>query len=267
MFGYLVCNAEILDKQQKEEYKKYYCSLCESLHQSYGNIGRATLSYDLTFFAMLLDSLQKSDGKSFTKRCPIQPLRNQPMISNNTIDYCADINLLLTYYKCIDDINDDNSLKAKKLEKKLKPHIDKISDKYNIKLDIIKTKLNEISGYERENILNPDLPANAFGELFSEMFIYKYVSDDLRKFGYHLGKFIYLMDAVMDFKKDLKSESYNPLVTISSSNHKDMLLSVMEDVDYYYSKLPVTTNKDILDNIIYSGLWTKYNLEFARKEK
>ena len=33
----------------------------------------------------------------------------------------------------------------------------------------------------------------------------------LRKFGFFLGKFIYIMDAYDDLEKDLKNGSYNPL--------------------------------------------------------
>ncbi|MGI6581130.1 MAG: DUF5685 family protein [Erysipelotrichaceae bacterium] len=267
MFGYLIANIDILDKKEKQQYRSFYCGLCNRLRNKYGLIGASTLTYDLTFVAMLLTDVYKPVNKSIEERCIARPIKKHLALFNEYTDYAASMNIYLSYYKHLDDINDDNSLRAKIKADKLHVFLKEIEEKYPIQAEVIKENLNYISNIEKENILNPDLGSNAFGNIMACLLDKENNNANLKGCGYHLGRFIYIVDAVIDFKKDLKNELYNPLVALENYDHYEMLLSIMDDCDSYYSKLPLNENKSILDNIIYSGIWSQYQLHKKRQEK
>ena len=68
------------------------------------------------------------------------------------------------------------------------------------------------------------------------------------------------MDAVIDLKQDIKNQNYNPLIAMDSSTFEDMLVVIMEECDIFYRQLDLQKDKTILDNVIYSGIWSKYQL-------
>ena len=263
MFGYLTANLEILSEQQKKKYKAYYCGLCQSLCDNFSSIARNTLTYDLTFATILLNSINHPENnKSIYKNCPLHPFKKQMMIIGDYNLYFSYMNMYFTFYNLIDDINDDNSLIAKVNLSALKKHINKIEQAYPDVTTKIKQQLQLISQAEKENNTNPDVCSNYFGIILSEIISYPSLvaQDILKDFGFHLGKFIYLMDAVVDLKKDIKKQKYNPLVFYPDVDFHKMLMAIMENVDFYYQKLDIKEDKDIIDNIIYSGIWSKYQL-------
>ena len=80
-----------------------------------------------------------------------------------------------------------------------------------------------------------------------------------------MGKYIYLMDAYEDIDKDEKKDNYNPLRTLKKDNPKDfetltrlMMTSMMSECAKSFERLPILLHADILRNILYSGVWTKY---------
>ncbi|MBO4218945.1 MAG: hypothetical protein J5887_05570 [Erysipelotrichaceae bacterium] len=263
MFGYLTTNYTELSKEDNRRYRSWYCGLCNRLNESYGNTGRKTLTYDFTFITILLSSVYPDGNTVILERCPLHPLKKHEATYNGFSTYCADMNIYLSYYKHLDDVADDNSASARKMADTLLPFISRIEEKYPDKCKTVKEELRQISMIEKDNILNPDLGANHFGQLLGEL-LYVNENEDLKRLGFHLGRFIYLLDAVIDLKDDLKKGHYNPLTGFERSNHEEMLLMVMEDVDSAYRQLGIS--EPILENIIYSGIWSKYDLN-KRKEK
>ncbi|MGI6608343.1 MAG: DUF5685 family protein [Erysipelotrichaceae bacterium] len=267
MFGYLIANIDILDKKEKQQYRSFYCGLCNRLKDKYGLIGVSTLTYDLTFVVMLLTDVYKPVNEIIEERCIVHPIKKHLTIFNSCTEYAASMNIYLSYYKHLDDVNDDNSFRARIKADKLKQFLKKIETEYPVQTAVIKENLHYISNIEKENILNPDLGSNAFGNIMACLLDKENNNENLRGCGYHLGKFIYLVDAVIDFKRDLKKEAYNPLVALENYDRHEMLLSIMDDCDSYYSKLQLQENKNILDNIFYSGIWTQYQLHKIKQEK
>ncbi len=261
MFGYLTADVLSMSKENRKLYRSFYCGLCEKLSSKYGNTARFTLSYDLTFVGMILSDVYNCDINYSKKHCPIHPLTKIEVRNNEYFDFAADMNILMTYYKCLDDVNDDNSLKAQKKANKLLPFVNAIKKTYPEKCQIIEQCLNEISDMEKANVLNPDLPANCFGKVMSELFYIKEdeYSETLKSFGFHLGRYIYLVDAICDLKKDLKTNSYNPLVAIENLDSDQMLEMVLEEANYFYKQLKLDNFNVILDNIMYTGLWSSYD--------
>ena len=178
------------------------------------------------------------------------------------------MNLLLYYYKCLDDYKDENKIAAYKKAQKLEKHIESIRQKYPEHCDHIQQQLNELSEYEKHNELNPDLPANSFGLLMAQIFTFGEGPEveAMKAFGYHLGRFIYLMDAVMDFRYDVRHQLYNPLTASNGEYRREMLEMVMADTMAEYEKLPIENYLSIIENVLYSGIWTQYSIRFKESD-
>lgn len=113
MFGFILPNLESLDDQEKERYKAVYCGVCRSIRARYGQASRLTVSYDMTFLALVLGSLYESAEQEGSKRCPVHPTRPQDFARSEFTDYAADLSVALAYHKCLDDWRDDRSVRAR----------------------------------------------------------------------------------------------------------------------------------------------------------
>lgn len=113
MFGFILPNLESLDDQEKERYKAVYCGVCRSICARYGQASRLTVSYDMTFLALVLGSLYESAEQEGSKRCPVHPTRPQDFARSEFTDYAADLSVALAYHKCLDDWRDDRSARAR----------------------------------------------------------------------------------------------------------------------------------------------------------
>ena len=117
MFGYIIVNKPEMKFREFDVYHGYYCGLCKKLKQHYGKFGQITLSYDMTFVLMVLTSLYEPETTRSKERCITHPFQKHDTRVNDITDYVAHMNILLTYYKCKDDWNDDRKLKQLVLEK------------------------------------------------------------------------------------------------------------------------------------------------------
>ena len=78
----------------------------------------------------------------------------------------------------------------------------------------------------------------------------------LRAMGMALGRFIYLADAALDLRQDLRRGSYNPWLAMGGEvSPEDYLVLAMGACTEEYEKLPLVQDKKLLDNILYSGVW------------
>ncbi len=263
MFGYVVANIDKLTSEQKQRYQSCYCGLCRALGSRHGTISRITLTYDMTFLVLLLSSLYQNETQTKTARCLTHPFKPRQYWQNEMTDYAADMNALLAYYNFLDDWNDDKKLLSLYEAKLLEKAQQKVSARYPNQSAAISACLKALSEIEKSGEPNPDIPANCFGKLMGEVFVLK--DDDfaigLRAFGNALGKFIYIMDACLDLKSDLKNERYNPLIASSSDHFSDILNLLMADCLEKYRQLPVHHDKELIENILYSGVWTRYEAE------
>ena len=80
--------------------------------------------------------------------------------------------------------------------------------------------------------------------------------------GMALGRFIYLADAMEDYPADVKKGRYNPFIAMGAGENPkqwdEYLVMAMGRCTDYYERLPLVQDKDLLDNILYSGVWTKF---------
>lgn len=275
MFGYVTINKPELKMKDYYRYKAYYCGLCKTLKEEYGRFGQMTLTYDMTFLIILLTSLYEAKPEHEKNRCIVHPVKKHDMLMNEITQYAADMNIALTYHHLLDDWEDERSIAgitgAKLVEKRYK----KIAAKYDRQIKVIVDSLEELKVCEKRNETNLDEVARCFGNLMGEFFVYKEDewAEVLRQVGFYLGKFIYIIDAYEDLEKDIKNNSYNPLVERSKkANYEEdmrqILNLMMADCTRAFEKLPLIYEVDILRNILYAGVWCKYDkLRKAKIEK
>ena len=265
MFGYItICEPELKVKDLRK-YKAYYCGLCRTLKERSGHLGQMTLTYDMTFAVILLTSLYESETRNSIHRCKAHPVKKQLMLQNEITEYAADMNLVLSYYHLKDDWEDERKISGLAGVQALKKRCRKIIRAYPRQCSVIQKELKKLAECEKEGTEDIDKVAGCFGRLMSELFIYKedLWEERLRKMAFFLGKYIYIMDAYEDLPKDMKSGSYNPLKTMSKTAEYEekcgeILCMMMAECSAQFEALPCVLDIDILRNILYDGVWTKY---------
>ena len=99
MFGFVNVYKNELKIKDYNTFRAYYCGLCKSLGKRYNQLVRLGLSYDLTFLALVGDSLSNEDAVILKDGC-IKHIGSHMICSNNhAIDYASDMSVILSYYK------------------------------------------------------------------------------------------------------------------------------------------------------------------------
>lgn len=273
LFGYVTINKPELKFKEYYSYKGYYCGLCKTLKSKYSNKARMTLNYDMTFLILLLSSLYEPENKIYNERCMVHPAKKQLIIQNEISEYAASLNIILTYYNLLDDWHDDKDYKSLLILKALSGEYREAEKKLPEKTKIIRERLHNISGLEKSNTSDIDKVSNEFGYLMEEIFLYRKDNWEkiLRKIGFYLGKFIYLLDAYEDMEKDEKNKSYNPFNLLQTNNKeqyaKDLLMLNLSFLSEEIEKLPLIQDKGIIDNIVYSGILNKLDKKEQKYER
>ena len=269
MFGYVTASLGELSREQRERYGGIYCGICRRIRAQASQTARLGLSYDMAFLAMLLMSLYEPEEQTGRNRC-LMHLRRRTWIENEFVRYAADMNVALSYYKCLDDWNDDGKRTAKWMANALSKDCPGIEEKYPRQCAAIRDCIAELSRLEKENCPNPDAVANCFGRLMGELLVYKedFWSSILRELGHHLGRFVYLADAAVDYRADKKKQKYNPYLAMGSGEDWDRwegyLVQAMGRCTCEFEKLPLVQDKALLDNILYSGVWMNFRGKGAK---
>lgn len=231
-----------------------------------------TLTYDMTFLILVLTSLYEIEPTKEEHHCLVHPMKKHPMLWNEISEYAADMNIALSYHHFVDDWQDEHSLSGYAGKVAMKKKYQKIEAKYQRQCNVIERCLTHLRELEKHQEQNLDEVARCFGELMSEIFVYKEDEweEDLRNLGFYLGKFIYLIDAYEDLEKDLQSGSYNPFrYYYEQEDYEQMcqqLLTMMiAESAKALEHLPLIHEVDIIRNVVYAGVWVKYDT--LRKKK
>lgn len=275
MFGYVVLNKPEIKFKDFDMYRSFYCGLCRELKERYGISGQLTLSYDMTFVVLLLSGLYEPPTKKGDTRCMVHPIRKQPVRKNAVTEYGADMNIFLTYYKCKDDWNDERKILKLAFGKLLESREKRSEQHWESKIKVIIECLDKLSEYEKAGETDIDKVSGCFGQIMEEIFAYKedIWEPTLRRMGFYFGKFIYLMDAYEDVEEDIKKGNYNPfakeyIIEGFDDKVKKLLILMMAETCREFEKLPIIKYADILRNILYSGVWCRFeSVSQKRKEE
>lgn len=283
MFGYVTpCKMELKIKDY-EKFKAYYCGLCKSIKKHSGNLPRLALNYDMTFLAVLMDSLNDEAPSYSRENCIHHPFRKRLILNDNPcLEYAAFCNTTLAYYKLLDNIKDDASIKSRLYSLFLKRYIDKSPENLKHHLSFMSKKLEELYSIEADpNGRQLDELSHPFAELTGYILssINDNEKDNLYTLGYNLGKWIYIIDAFDDLKEDMKKDKFNAInacCNIDNLGFSEFSSSIKHRIDFILANcgsqcldtlnnLPLKKNQDLLYNILQFGLLEKMDKVFNKK--
>lgn len=301
MLGYVKPEKGELKVREYEVYTGYYCGVCKSIGKRYGQLPRMALSYDAAFLAVLLASLSEEPDSPVQEHCVGHHIKKKTIIRDKAVDYAADVMLILAWYKLQDDVNDEGKLYAKATMVLLRSIHKKLYGKYPELCKGIEEHLAQLSRLEKDKCDSLDMAAEEFSRIMELIFsqgvnglygskktyddnsIYgnqlyteedvNLLAENLGKIGYHMGKWIYLIDAVDDIEENIQSGAYNPLLyRFKYDEASETTETFRKRIDerlrfnlFHYlavlsncvDSLDISKNKGIIDNIVYFGLHRK----------
>lgn len=265
MFGYITVNRAELKVKESAAYDAYYCGLCHALHGLHGRAGQLTLTYDMTFLVILLNGVYEHEMHEKTGRCLVHPMKNHTERWNDFSSYCADMNILLAYHNLLDDWQDDRKLSRYAAAQLLSKTYRSIREKYPRQHQAVVDYMKALSVCEKSCSDNVEEAACLTGKMLAEIFVCREDAwaSDLRQMGFFLGKFIYLMDAYEDIDDDIANACYNPFMQFREREDfddycKQLLTMMIAECSREFEKLPILTHAEILRNILYSGVWCRF---------
>lgn len=275
MFGYVNVYKDELKIKEYNTYRAYYCGLCKMLGKEFSESVRMGLSYDFSFLALTLSSIDNEETDIKNESCIIHPVNKRQVVKNDEfIKYSAYMSVICTYFKLKDDVNDDRRLKSLIALLFYKRHLKKARKKYSYQYEKIDYYLSELSKKEKEGVKDTDEVADCFAKILEILFTPDFLNCDditrkaLGNFGYNIGRFIYLADAVNDIKEDIKKKHYNPVILsygyknegaeeFIKNNKEKMEFSLtftLENISKAYELIEFKKNKGIIENIVYMGM-------------
>lgn len=275
MFGYVNADKKEMTDEERSTYQAYYCGLCRELKRQAGAGAQICLNYDITFLAILLSGLYEPDEVTEPFRCRLHPTKKRFFHESEVMQYAASMNIVLSYYKLLDDYQDDHKTSRKKIANRFEPVVKRVCEEYPRQTQAIDDFVRDLSDAEYRQEDNLTVLSALSGDMLGELFCYKEEdvwNESLRSMGYYLGKFIYLLDAYDDMEKDRKNHSFNPMLRAIDKDPsydafcRQVLVSLIAECTKEFERLPILKNASILRNILYSGIWTKYDMIQARRD-
>lgn len=322
MLGYVKIDKGELKVREYEVYTGYYCGVCKSIGRRYGQLPRMVLSYDAAFLAILLASLSDESDTPVQEHCIAHPvIKKKTVIRNRAIDYAGDVMLILAWYKLADDAADEGKAYAKPVMLMMKRIFRRLNSLYPELCSSVKCHLSALSALEREKCASIDMAAEAFSKIMEDIFTeglravygseppqqkppgdrgapgisgmqdepcgFASPGSDTRELlaraGYHLGKWVYMIDAVDDIEENIESGAYNPLLfrfkfDAANETADEFRARIEPDLRfnlYHYlamlsrctDSLDIRKNAGIIENVIYFGLNRKTEEIIMRTDK
>ena len=270
MFGYVRPVLNRLTEAERNQYKSAYCGLCHVMGHRHGLFARFTLNYDFTLLALLHYACSGSSD-SQCRRCPVHPLKKSMYcLSGAALEAAADESVILTWYKLCDDVSDHSffaGLPARFLTLLFRKSYSRAAQARPEFDRCVRTEMERLNKLEAERSPKLDLAADTFAKILSGASL-DYSTDDAKKriieqLLYHLGRWIYLVDAWDDLKDDCKAGRYNPL-DVRFSGHAEQEISYVETtmthsvrlIESAANLLDFGLLQNIIENILFLGLPT-----------
>lgn len=271
MFGYISPDAPYLFKKDETLYQALYCGLCKSIKKGCGQIARTALTYDMAFTSALIHNIKGEDVQIKKQHCIVHPFRRRPMaLPDDTTVALGCVNTVLTYYKLCDDKQDGEARGVlrhmyrggyKKAIKK-HPEIGEIISRFTkAQSELEKNKCNSI-----------DMACEPTANMMKEAGRYilgEFATEHTDNLFYHIGKWVYLIDALDDYDKDVKKGRYNVLYNTYGAPTRAEAVKIGEeelkfifDITFAEMRRSLTNikfyfNHDLTDNIILRGIPVK----------
>lgn len=268
MFGYVRPLKGELKVRELEHFKAVYCGLCRTLRKKYGYFAGFILNYDFTFLALLLSEVGEENSYEF-HRCPAKPYAKKCMCAQNSaIELSADLSIVLMWWKLRDNIEDNPAdIASRLLALFFKPAYKKAAGLRPEFNEATELSLKRLRIIEQEKSKSLDMAADTFATMLS-MAVQGYeprLQRPLEQLLYHVGRWIYMADALDDLPEDLSRGGYNPIAErfsltkpqLDGETSRYLKATAEHSVSLAVSAfnlLPQGKNAAIIDNIISLGL-------------
>lgn len=273
MFGYLKPDNPYLYLKDDTLYKALYCGVCKSIGSICGQTARFSLSYDMAFMSAISRNILGIDVCIEKQRCVAHQIKKRPIAKVDELSKTLGaVNVILAYYKVKDDILDEHKGGFKsgllkggyKKAKKLYPEID----------EIVKNGYSNLIKYERQNLDSVDIVCDPFAKILEEIsaFIFKDKATEYTNgLFYAIGKWIYLIDALDDYDKDVAGKNFNVLYNVyKESDFSTLIAKHKQDICFVFSgifaeissnfkNIQMKYNTDLVTNILTRGIPTTTN--------
>lgn len=273
MLGYVRVNKPEMKVKEYELYKGLYCSLCKAMGKYFGILSRLTLSYDITFLVLVRLSFSKMIPDFKSGRCPFNPAKkcNYCQKNENEFRYAAAVSMMMFYYKVKDNIQDGSFFKRISMylilpwayfkNRKAKRMFTEIEA-------LIAESMQKQAETEKSNTDFADKAAHESAHALGKIMAYGFPDEDnlIYRFGYGVGKWVYLTDAADDMKKDLKKGNFNVYINqYKIKNEQDITEEIKEQIKselnmssaFSCDAFQAIENKTLIpvcENIIYEGM-------------
>ncbi|MGI6204098.1 MAG: DUF5685 family protein [Anaerovoracaceae bacterium] len=276
MLGYVICEKPEMKMKDLEVYQGYYCGICKAVGRQCGQFSRAALSYDAAFLAAVIDGVSGERSMPVPEHCAVHHIAKKPVIYSLSVEYAADVMMILARYSALDDAKDEPSPKTVAAASMLAVPFRRARSRRPELTEEIKTLLGELALLEKEASPSIDATSDCFGRILVSVIMHgiRDIGESrkrvLRRFALHLGKWIYLADAADDLEQDIEKGNYNPFVLrygydpaketprmFRQRIRDDMernLLILCREMSGALDLLDIGTNVGIIDNIVKMGL-------------
>ena len=275
MFGYINVFKDTLQKGQYGAWNTFLCGMCTSLKAEYGNKARLTAGWDINFYNVLFHSVKNLPAKIEMQNCLSSPLKKRSIMQKDEItDKLATANLLLAYFNAIDDDTDgDTCFKHKVVLSALKKPFKKAKQNAPELFDKLNECYQKLLKAEKQGCANIDQTCEYTADM--SVYVAKFVLGDdfdnpyLSWLCYNVGKWVYIIDALDDLKKDYRTNKYNPLYAwLGKIEPKEFVKNNIDELEFlFYSTLnkiaesfndmQLTAYTCLLKNIIYESMRKK----------
>ncbi len=214
MFGYVCPVKDMPDEAAQSAYQAAYCGVCRNM----GVLSRFAISYECAFLALLYDGLTGMPTVC-NRPCRAIPIRRKKMALGDNESYAADVNTLLAYHKFRDDVRDHGGFKSRLFCSLLSPYKSAVVKRRPEIAALIEEKLGILYELEQQNSHDVEKLCEPFAELLQGVGAPGFDKEGaLGRFFYDLGRWIYIVDALLDYEGDLKANRFNPLFGYGSLN-------------------------------------------------
>lgn len=271
MYGYVRPFRPELKIREFERYKAAYCGLCHALRRRFGLRARFCVNYDMTLPLLLLP-----EAPQFCrKRCPASPFKKKCVVCVSApLDRIADMTMILAYHKMSDAVHDCRGFKrlgARLGRFALRRAYRRAAAREAAFDCAAAARLAELAELEKtlsaaDAAAALDRTAACFAEITA---LFALLSPEYarlwREIFYHIGRYVYILDAADDYEADVRRGRFNPLSLRYNLRSAALPDDVRDDLRKTielslsmaaaaFELLPTAEGTPLCANILYLGL-------------
>ena len=267
MFGYVRYDLPFLLVKDLTLYRALYCGLCKGIGRSCGQRARLGLTYDVTFLSALVHNIAGIDIRIEKQNCFEHTIRKRPIACADPLtEELGALNTVLVYSKLTDDIADSGRGRIKR--RWFRKGFKRAKKRYPEMTEIVARYMREQAQTEKGKCSMDGAaePSAMMMRRLSEHFLGGKATEATGELFYHLGKWVYLIDALDDYDKDRKKKRFNPVVAAyGCASLQNLMEEKGEEVRFLFdtlfyalrehlSHIEFPFNRDLTDNVILRGI-------------